>query len=103
MYDVYFSVTWHIRPGLALTYGMSYGLAMPPYEINGKQVAMVDAAGNPIDIKGYMMNKQQAVLQGQVYNPTIGFETIRNINGGQTTSPFNPFSGGFLPPTPLPP
>ena len=54
---------------------------MPPYEINGKQVLMVDAGGNPINIQGYMLTKEQAALQGQVYNPTIGFETIRNING----------------------
>jgi len=27
-----------MRPSLTLTYGMSWGLSMPPYEINGKQV-----------------------------------------------------------------
>src|SRR5260370_21377769 len=70
---------------------------MPPYEINGKQVAMVDAAGNPCDIKSYMLNKQAAALKGQVYNPTIGFSTIRNINGGANKYPFNPFYGGFSP------
>ena len=96
-YDLYFSDTWRMKPSLTLTYGVSWGLAMPPYEINGKQVAMVDAAGNPIDIQSYMLNKQSAALKGQVYNPTIGFATIRNINGGKNKYPFAPFYGGFSP------
>jgi hypothetical protein len=96
-YDVYFSDTWHLRPGLTMTYGLGWGLAMPPYEINGKQVSMVDAAGNPIDIQSYLLNKQSAALKGEVYNPTIGFETQRNINGGASKYPFNPFYGGFSP------
>jgi hypothetical protein len=96
-YETFFSDTWHLRPSLTLTYGLGWGVAMPPYEINGKQVLMVDSAGNPIDIKSYMLNKQSAALQGQVYNPTIGFETIRNINGGTMKYPYSPFYGGFSP------
>ena len=96
-YDVHFTDTWHLRPSLTLTYGLGYGLAMPPYEINGKQVSMVDAAGNFLDIKSYMLNKQAAALKGQVYNPQIGFATIRNINGGTSKYPYSPFYGGFSP------
>ena len=96
-YDAYFSDTWHVRPSLTVTYGLGYGLAMPPYEINGKQVSMVDAAGNPINIQGYLLNKEAAALAGQVYDPVIGFSTIRNINGGSSKYPYNPFYGGFSP------
>ncbi len=96
-YDMHFTDTWHVRPSLTLTYGLGYGLAMPPYEINGKQVSMVDAAGNMFDIKSYMLNKASAGLQGQVYNPQIGFATINNINGGQRKYPYDPFYGGFSP------
>ncbi len=96
-YDVHFTDTWHLRPTLTLTYGLGWGLAMPPYEINGKQVPMVDAAGNFIDIKSYMANRQAAALQGQVYEPQIGFATIRNANGGQSKYPYQPFYGGFNP------
>jgi hypothetical protein len=96
-YDVYFSDTWHLRPSLTLSYGLTWGLAMPPHEINGKQVLMVDAAGNPINIQGYLNDKQQSALQGTAYNPTIGFETIRNINGDTMKYPYNPFYGGFSP------
>ena len=96
-YDVSFTDTWHLRPSLTVTYGLGYGLAMPPYEINGKQVSMVDQAGNFIDIQSYMLNKQAAALKGQIYNPVIGFETIRNINGGTSKYPYSPFYGGFSP------
>jgi hypothetical protein len=96
-YDMHFTDTWHVKPSLTVTYGLGYGLAMPPYEINGKQVSMVDAAGNMIDVQSYMLNKQSAALQGQVYNPQIGFATINNINGGQRKYPFDPFYGGFSP------
>ncbi len=96
-YDVHFSDTWHIRPSLTLTYGVGWGLAMPPYEINGKQVSMVDAAGNFVDIKGYELSRQAAALKGQVFSPQIGFATINNINGGQSKYPFEPFYGGFSP------
>jgi carboxypeptidase family protein len=96
-YDLHFGDTWHIKPSLTLTYGLGWGLALPPYEINGKQVSVVDAAGNFIDIKGYMLSRQAAALKGQVYNPQIGFATINNVNGGQTKYPFDPFYGGFSP------
>ena len=96
-YETFFSDTWHLKPTLTLTYGLGWGVAMPPYEVNGKQVLMVDSAGNPINIKSYMLDKENAALQGQTYNPTIGFETIRNINGDTMKYPYNPFYGGFSP------
>ena len=83
---MHFTDTWHVKPTLTLTYGIGYGLALPPYEINGKQVMMVDAAGNPIDIQGYMNARSAAALKGQVYEPTIGFATIKNVAGGPQVS-----------------
>ncbi|HLW75958.1 MAG TPA: carboxypeptidase-like regulatory domain-containing protein, partial [Bryobacteraceae bacterium] len=96
-YGAYWSDTWHARPSLTITYGVSYDLAMPPYEVNGKQVQMVDAADNPIDIKSYMNNRQAAALQGQVYEPQIGFALIGNAAGGLNKYPYKPFYGGFSP------
>ena len=96
-FDAYFTDTWHVKPNLTISYGLGWGASLPPYEVNGKQVLMVDAAGNPIDIKGYLKNRQNQALQGQVYNPQIGFETINNVQGGQVKYPFNPFYGGFSP------
>ncbi|HXN22199.1 MAG TPA: carboxypeptidase-like regulatory domain-containing protein [Candidatus Dormibacteraeota bacterium] len=95
-YNVYFSDTWHMRPNFTLTYGLGYQLEMPPYEVDGKQVMVVDSAGNPIRAEDYLASRKRAALAGQVYNPTLGFATIRNVGGGRKY-PYEPFYGGFSP------
>jgi Carboxypeptidase regulatory-like domain len=98
-YEGYFNDTWHIKPSLTLSYGLGYSLSLPPYEINGKQVQAVDAAGNPIKIESYLQDRETAALAGSVYEPEIGFENIRNV--GQNKYPYNPFYGAFSPHTSL--
>ncbi|MBV8842871.1 MAG: carboxypeptidase regulatory-like domain-containing protein [Bryobacterales bacterium] len=95
-YNVYFSDTWRMKPTFTLTYGLAYTLQLPPYEINGKQVGLVDSAGNPIELADYLAQKEKAALAGQVYDPIVGFATVRNTGGGQKY-PFNTFYGGFSP------
>jgi hypothetical protein len=97
-YEIFGSDTWHIRPSVTITYGLNWGVSMPPYEINGKQVEMLNqSTGQPIEIQKYMEARQSAALAGQVYEPQISFATIRNINGGADKYPYNPFYGGFSP------
>ncbi len=94
-YELYASDTWHLRPSLTLTYGLSWGVSMPPHEINGKQVDMLNAAtGQQIEIQQYMNARQQAALAGQVYEPQISFETTNNL---KAQYPYNPFYAGFSP------
>ncbi|MGA7236103.1 MAG: carboxypeptidase-like regulatory domain-containing protein [Bryobacteraceae bacterium] len=95
-YNVYFSDAWRMKPRFTLTYGMGYSIEMPPYEINGKQVEVVDQSGNPIDVADYLASRKQAALAGQVYNPTLGFATVANVGGG-LKYPYHPFYGGFSP------
>src|SRR5579883_898590 len=95
-YDVFFTDTWHMKPTFTLTYGLAYSLQMPPYEINGKQVEMVDAGGVPVDLGSFLANRQKAALAGQAYAPQIGFATVRNIGSGQKY-PYDPFYKGFSP------
>jgi hypothetical protein len=95
-YSVYFSDTWHLKPTLTLTYGLSYQIEMPPHELNGKQVELVDPNGQPISVTNYLAQRQSAALAGKVYDPTLGFETVSNINGGQKY-PFSPYYGGASP------
>src|SRR5215813_613944 len=78
-YNLYFSDTWHMKPTLTLSYGMGYMIEMPPYEIDGKQVMLVDPSGKPIITEDYLAQRKSAALAGQVYNPTLGFATIRNV------------------------
>jgi hypothetical protein len=96
-YNLYFSDTWRMKPSFTLSYGMGYQIEMPPYEIAGKQVMLVDSAGNPIISEDYLAKRRAAALAGQVYNPTLGFATIKNVAGGGRKYPYDPFYGGFSP------
>src|SRR2546428_13403402 len=40
--------------------------------------------------------RKRAALAGQVYDPTLGFATTRNVGGGRKY-PYDPFYGGFSP------
>jgi Carboxypeptidase regulatory-like domain len=99
-YSVYYSDTWHMKPTFTLTYGLSYQIEMPPYEINGKQVQLVDQSGQAVNIESYLSARQNAALAGQTsnptYNPILGFATVKNVGAG-AKYPFNPFYGGFSP------
>jgi hypothetical protein len=96
-YNGYFSDTWHMKPSLTLSYGMGYMIEMPPYEIDGKQVMLVDSTGKPVITEDYLAQRKSAALAGQVFNPTLGFATIRNVAGGGRKYPYDPFYGGLSP------
>ena len=95
-YNTYFTDTWHIRPSLTLNYGLGYEIELPPYELQGKQVQLVDAANNPLSLQQFLQQKQSAALAGGVYEPTVGFAITPNVAGGGKY-PFKPFYGQFSP------
>ncbi len=95
-YNFYYSDTWKMKPTFTLTYGLAYALEMPPYEINGKQVNLVDQYGQLVNWQDYIAQREKAALAGQVYNPPIGFATVRNVGNGNKY-PYDPFYGGFSP------
>jgi len=96
-YNIYFTDTWHMKPTFTLTYGVGYTVEMPPYELNGKQVELTDTNGHPINVDGYLSARQSAALQGQVYNPTLAWATVKNVTGASNKYPYNPFYGGVSP------
>jgi len=97
-YSLYFNDSWHIRPNLTLTFGLNYGVEMPPYELNGKQDIMVDAQNVVMNQGTYLANKQNAALNGQIYDPAFGYTPIRAVNvNGQNKYPYSPFYGGLGP------
>jgi Carboxypeptidase regulatory-like domain len=93
-YNLYASDSWHIKPTLTLTYGLSWALEMPPYELNGSQVMLVDANGKPVSSDSYLANRQSYALLGKAYNPTLGFETIKGVG---RKYPFDPVYTDFGP------
>ncbi len=95
-YNVYFSDSWHIKPSFTLTYGLGWTLEMPPTEKNGKQIELVDASGQQLDTLAFIKQREAAALNGQVYNPEVGFALVGNTGSGQKY-PYDPFYGSFSP------
>jgi hypothetical protein len=96
-YNTYIADTWHIKPTVTLSYGISYQLEMPPHEEDGKQVMITYQDGTPVDTAQYFEQRTKAALAGQVYNPVLGFTTVNNITGGGRKYPYDPFYGGLAP------
>jgi hypothetical protein len=95
-YNVYFSDSWRMKPSFTLTYGLGWTLEMPPVERNGKQIELVDASGQQLDVLAYLNQRKAAALNGEVYNPEVGFALVGNTGGGQKY-PYDPFYGSFSP------
>ena len=95
-YNFYGSDTWRVNPRLTLTFGLGWTLQMPPTEKDGKQVILVGADNNPISAERYLNMRRSAALQGEVFNPQIGFTLI-----GNTAHPskyaYNPYYGEWSP------
>ena len=100
-YNVYFTDTWHAKPTFTLMYGLGYQIEMPPYEINGEQITLVDQNDVPITVQQYLSETYQAGIKGQIYNPIIGFATVGNVAGNKASGgekyPYNPFYKGLSP------
>ena len=95
-YNVYFSDTWHMKPTFTMTYSLGWALELPPYEINGKQPELVTSTGQVVNTADYLADRKTAALAGQVYEPILGYEMIRNIGSGPKY-PMNTFYGEFSP------
>jgi len=95
-YNLYVNDTWKLKPSFTLTYGLGWALEMPPTEESGKQVMFVGPDGRQLDAQTYLANREAAALDGQVYNPTIGFALIGNVVGHPSHF-FDPFYHAFSP------
>jgi hypothetical protein len=95
--DLYFTDTWHMLPTLTVTYGLNWGVQMPPYDLNGEQDIAVSAATNqPINYENWLANRVSAAEKGQVYLPTLGYTPIGNVPM-LGKYPFAPYYGEFAP------
>jgi hypothetical protein len=95
-YNVYFTDSWHFKPTVTITYGLAWTLEMPPTEQNGEQVIAVTASNEPLYVQKYLNSRKAAALEGNVYNPEIGFALVGNAGGGEKY-PYNPYYGQFSP------
>jgi hypothetical protein len=95
-YNLYFSDSWRMKPSFTLSYGLGWSLEMPPTEAQGKQIVMVNADNTPLNLRNYIDARENAALNGNVYNPEIGFSLVHNV-AGHPKYPYNPFYNGWSP------
>src|SRR5215469_12762318 len=95
-YNVYFSDSWRMKPTFTLTYGLGWTLEMPPTEAQGKQITLVGQDNKPIGTEDFLNARKNAALQGQIYNPIVGFTLNGNV-AGNPKYPYNPFYKSFSP------
>jgi hypothetical protein len=95
-YNFYGSDTWRMTPRFTLTFGLGWTLEMPPTEDSGKQVIFVGPDNNPISTEQYLNARSAAALQGQVFNPQVGFTLLGNT-AHPSKYPYNPFYGEWSP------
>jgi len=93
-YNLYISDSWRIKPTLTLNYGLGWTLEMPPVEQNGKQILLVDQNNKPIPVENYLNARENAALNGQPYDPLVGFNLVHNTG---RKYPYNPYYDSFSP------
>ena len=95
-YNFYGTDTWRMTPKFTLTFGLGWTLEMPPTEANGLQVIFVGPDNNPLSTTQYLNTRKQAALQGNVFNPQVGFSLIGNT-AHPSKYPYNPYYGEWSP------
>jgi len=94
-YEIHFSDTWRLTPALTVSYGLTWGVQLPPYEVNGLQTMMVDtSSGQIITAQQLLTARSLAAANGDVVNPTIGFVPI-SVTGRKY--PYDPDYTNFGP------
>jgi len=77
-YEFYVNDVWRIRPSLTLTLGASYQWQTPPVEKDGRQTFLIDqATGQVLTSTQYFEARRRAAFAGEIYNPSIAFQPIR--------------------------
>lgn len=95
-YNLFATDTYKLTPSLTLSYGLEWGVQMPPYEVNGVQDVLTDSSGQPVSYNQYEQNVVSNAEAGKVYNPPLGFMPIRAVPG-HPKYPFQTFYKGFSP------
>jgi hypothetical protein len=107
--EFYVQDVWRVRPALTLTVGLNYGWQTPPKEKLGRYTMQTYAdTGHLVTGPAFLSAKLQAAQKGQIFNPTLGFVSVKNAGrdvtdvdwgnlGPHVGMAWSPsMSGGFL-------
>jgi len=73
-YSLYIADTWRIKPSLTFSYGLNWGVQLPPYEQNGEATMMVyHNTGQLVTGDDWLAQRKAAALNGQIFNPQLDF------------------------------
>lgn len=95
---------WHLKPTTTLTYGVSYGVQFPPFELNGLQVLQQYASNGQViqNIPAYFQARQNSLDKGNPYpslndltSPSFEFSPIDHVPG--YSRPTNTYWGSIGP------
>jgi carboxypeptidase family protein len=81
-FTTYVQDVWKVRPSLTITFGMNYGVQLPPSEASGKEVVMAYADSNtPVNYQEFLQNRVAALSQGVPFNPTFTLIPVNSLSG----------------------
>lgn len=81
-YETYVNDIWRVTPDFTITAGLTYSLQTPVVDDNGLQTVLIDSATNKEIVAADFFNTRRRMgVQGQTYNPTIGYVPIRQYPG----------------------
>ena len=77
-YNFFGQDTWRVTKSFTLTYGLAYGWQTTPHEQHLQQtlIANHDAGDQILNAFDYINAKEQAALNGDIFNPTLSYVPI---------------------------
>lgn len=76
-FSLYATDSWRVTPTFTVTYGLNWSVDVPPVDQTGKQsMSLTLPSGNIIVPQDFLAAREQAALQGKVYNPTVAFAPL---------------------------
>jgi Carboxypeptidase regulatory-like domain len=79
-YNFFAQDTWRIKPSLTVTYGLAYGWQTTPHEQDQQQTLIANHDNGDQILNGfdYIRQKQQAAVNGDIFNPTLSYVPIKD-------------------------
>ena len=73
-FSLYATDSWKVTHTVTINYGFNWSVDIPPVDQTGKQsISMISPSNSVIIPQNFLAARQQAALNGQVYNATVEF------------------------------